>query len=280
VGASGGILVVWKSSVFEGVLVDVQRFGLIISFKSASSQQKWNLVVVYGPCQGILRDQFVQWLFNISIPDDELWLFLGDFNFIRFPDNRNLPGGDVNDMFLFNEVIDQLGLLELPIKGRAYTWSNMQQTPLLEQLDWFFTSSNWISAYPNTTVTAMARPTSDHVPCVVSIETIIPKAHLFRFENFWISQPGFMECSKEVWEKPTRATSSSAILSEKFKSLRSALKKWKTSLSQLKVLISKCNIVILYFDELEEERPLCVQESNFRKLVKLHLEKLLKDQFL
>jgi hypothetical protein len=59
VGALGGILVVWKSSVFEGVLVDVQRFGLIISFKSVSSQQKWNLVVVYGPCQGILRDQFV-----------------------------------------------------------------------------------------------------------------------------------------------------------------------------------------------------------------------------
>jgi hypothetical protein len=85
-----------------------------------------------------------------------------------------------------------------------------------------------------------------------------------------------MECVKEAWEKPTRACSSSAILSEKFKSLRSALKKWKTSLSQLKVLISKCNIVILYFDELEEERPLCVHESNFRKLVKLHLEKLLK----
>jgi hypothetical protein len=211
--------------------MDVQRFGLIISFKSVSSQQKWNLVVVYGPCQGILRDQFVQWLFNITIPDDELWLFLGDFNFIRSPDNRNLPGGDINDIFLFNEVIDQLGLLELPIKGRAYTWSNMQQTPLLEQLDWFFTSSNWISVYPNTNVTTMARPMSDHVPCVVSIDTIIPKAHLFRFDNFWINQPGFMECVKEVWEKPTRACSSSTILSEKFKSLRSALKKWKTSIS-------------------------------------------------
>ena len=37
VGASGGILVVWKSSVFYGILVDVQRFGLIISFKSAQS---------------------------------------------------------------------------------------------------------------------------------------------------------------------------------------------------------------------------------------------------
>jgi hypothetical protein len=43
----------------------------------------------------------------------------------------------MNDMFIFNEIIDHLGLLELPIKGRSYTWSNMQCDPLLEQLDWF-----------------------------------------------------------------------------------------------------------------------------------------------
>jgi hypothetical protein len=60
---------------------------------------------------------------------------LGDFNFIRAADNRNKPGGDINDMFLFNEIIGHLGLLELPLKSRKYTWSNMQSNPLLEQLD-------------------------------------------------------------------------------------------------------------------------------------------------
>jgi hypothetical protein len=48
----------------------------------------------------------------------------------------------VNDVFLFNEIIGHLGLLELPLKGRRFTWSNMQAQPLLEQLDWFFTSQN------------------------------------------------------------------------------------------------------------------------------------------
>ena len=79
-------------------------------------------------------------------------MLLGDFNFLRSVDNRNLPGGDINDMFIFNEIIGHLGLLELPIKGRSYTWSNMQDTPLLEQLDWFFTSVDWISDYPLTEV--------------------------------------------------------------------------------------------------------------------------------
>jgi hypothetical protein len=42
-------------------------------------------------------------------------------------------------MTTFNEIISFLGIIELPIKGHAFTWSNMQTNPLLEQIDWFFT---------------------------------------------------------------------------------------------------------------------------------------------
>ena len=84
-------------------------------------------------------------------------------------------------MLIFNEIIGHLGLLELPIKGRSYTWSNMQDNPLLEQLDWFFTSSNWISCYPVSQVLPLAKTASDHTPCVVSIATSIPKVKIFRF---------------------------------------------------------------------------------------------------
>jgi hypothetical protein len=138
VGASGGIIIVWNSSVFSGVLMDSQRFGLIFNFTSTHNSANWTLVSVYGPCQGTDRDNFVDWLYNIQIPPDHNWLILGDFNFIRSPDNRNKPGGDINDMFLFNEVTGHLGLLELQLIGRKYTWSNKQSAPLLEQLDWFF----------------------------------------------------------------------------------------------------------------------------------------------
>jgi hypothetical protein len=69
-------------------------------------------------------------------------VILGDFNFIRAQDNRNKPVGGIDDMFLFDEIIGHLSLLELPLKGRSYTWSNMQRDPLLEQLDLFITRSN------------------------------------------------------------------------------------------------------------------------------------------
>jgi hypothetical protein len=63
---------------------------------------------------------------------------MGDFNFIRSPSNRNKAGGNINDMLVFNDFIREQHLTEIPIKGRKYTWSNMQDNPLLEQLDWFF----------------------------------------------------------------------------------------------------------------------------------------------
>jgi hypothetical protein len=105
--------------------------------------------------------------------------------------------------FLFNEVIGHLGLQELPLKGRKFTWSNMQKIPLLEQLDWFFTTSNWILDYPNSLVLPLARKGSDHTPCIVNIDTDIPKAKIFCFENFWVDLPRFMECVKKSWSNPS-----------------------------------------------------------------------------
>lgn len=65
----------------------------------------------------------------------------GDFNFYRSLSDRNKSGGNMNGIMIFNEIISNLGLLEIqiPLKGRKVTWSNMQSEPLLEQIDWVFT---------------------------------------------------------------------------------------------------------------------------------------------
>jgi hypothetical protein len=47
-------------------------------------------------------------------------------------------------------------------------------------------------SYPNTSATALAMEPSDHVPYVISIGTSIPKASIFRFENYWMEHEQFM----------------------------------------------------------------------------------------
>lgn len=167
---------------------------------------------------------FFDWLSDLEINVDDLWNFMADFNFMRYLENRNLPGGNVDDILKFNEIISGLSLLEIPIKGRQYMWSNMQDQPLLEQLDWFFSSPEWILAFPNTMVKPLARPISDHVPYVMSIDTAIPKCKLLRFEIFGPSHPDFMSTVEKSWNTPLKASSSATRLSGKLKRLRYALK--------------------------------------------------------
>jgi hypothetical protein len=171
VGASGGLFIAWNNTLFKGTVIDKQIYGITVEFKSMHCNETWNLTNVYGPCDNPERTNFIQWFKNNNIDLHSNWLFLGDFNFYRSINNRNKPGGNINDTFIFNDAIDHLGLVELPLKGRAYTWSNMQENPLLEQLAWFFTSVNWTVEYPNTEVLPLAKITSDHVPCKISIGT-------------------------------------------------------------------------------------------------------------
>jgi endonuclease/exonuclease/phosphatase family metal-dependent hydrolase len=226
IGASGGILVGWNTSHFRGQVIDKQPYGITVSFTSAQNMDTWNLTTVYGPCIEPTRSTFVSWFKNHHIRDTDNWLFLGDFNFYRSLNNRNKPGGNLADTLIFNYAIGHLGLVELQLKGRAYTWSNMRNDPLLEQLDWFFTSVNWTLEYPNSKVLPMAKITSDHIPCKVSIGTNIPRSNLFRFENFWVEHSGFVDTVISQWNQLVHTTSMARSISVKFKKLRSALKIW------------------------------------------------------
>jgi hypothetical protein len=152
VGASGGLLVLWNSKIFSGTVRMQESFGVVIDFVSSADSFASTLVNVYGPCTEPRRSEFVSWLMDLDIPVNEHWLFVGDFNFYRSIENRNRDGANLNDIFTFNGIISHLGLIELPIKGRAFTWNNMQETPLLEQLDWVFTTPNWTISLPNTQV--------------------------------------------------------------------------------------------------------------------------------
>lgn len=264
-------MICWNSSIFTASNIVIESFGIQLTFTSTHSNLSWTLVTVYGPCAGIERDNFLTWLHDLQILDDDLWLLLGDFNFYRSVFNRNKSGADINDIFLFNEVISDLGLVELPIKGKAFTLSNMQQQPLLEQSDWFFTSPSWTLSFPHTLVKPLARSISDHTPCVVQIGTNIPRANVFRFENFWIEHEGFFDLVQSIWDNHGSSHDSAKNISSKLKTLRKGLKKWSKNLSRLQKLISNCNNVISFLDSIEEYRYLSLLEWNFRVFIRSKL---------
>jgi hypothetical protein len=105
-------------------------------------------------------------------------------------------------MSAFNAAISNLRLEELKLSGNRYTWSNMQDNPLLEHLDWFFAFVSWMTNYPGSSVRTLSRDTSDNVPCLITILTDIPKAKVFRFKNYWMNHEDFMQIMQHGWTIP------------------------------------------------------------------------------
>src|SRR4051812_6746480 len=71
---------------------------------------------------------------------------------------------------------------------------------------------------------------------------------------------------------------SAKIIATKFKRLRKGLKNWARNLSYLKKIIENTNFMILCYDFIKEARELTNVEANGRRILKAHLENILKHQ--
>jgi hypothetical protein len=152
----------------------------------------------------------------------------------------------------------------------------MQISPLLEKLDWIFTSSNWTSTFPYTLAEPMASRGSDHVPILIQIGSKIPKCQIFRFEEFWLEFEGLNEVVEKHWQHQGPYKNAAQVMTAIFKSLRHGIKKWSKHLSQLSVIISNYSYVFTLLDRLEEQRPLSIVEKNFRTALTEHQSKLIE----
>lgn len=150
VRASGGLFVIWNGEIFVGDVCHQNSYAITIKFKVNADGTFFHLSNIYGPSAPNEKAAFVHWIYNLDYSSFDDWILVGDFYFIRSPKDRNKPGGLVDDMLTFNDIIQHLDVIDIPFEGRRYTWSNMQEDPLLEKLDWVFTSITWNLTYPGT----------------------------------------------------------------------------------------------------------------------------------
>jgi len=86
-----------------------------VELASKHNDLVWVLTNIYAPCTPAGKQLFLVWLKNIQMPQEVNWLLAGDFKLLRNPEDRNKPGGDIAEMFSFNEALSELGVVELPL---------------------------------------------------------------------------------------------------------------------------------------------------------------------
>lgn len=183
-GASGGLLTVWNSNLYDGDVVHSNSYAVTIKFICLMDQSSFHLSNVYGPTHSSGKMAFITWLLNFNTTSFDDWLLADDFNLCRCADDRNKPKGNITEVQLFNNAIIDLDLVDIPFSGRRFTWSNMQLDPLLVKLDWVLVSSSWGLSFPSTSVQPLAKPISDHIPFLINIGSKIPRSSHSRFENY------------------------------------------------------------------------------------------------
>lgn len=142
----------------------VDNFLMACHFKNVKDGVKWGFVGVYGPNvnsrRSLLWDEMVCLHSLWDIP----WCLGGDFNIIWFPSDREGCPHFSQGMADFSDLILNLDLVDLPLVGGNYTWSNDRTW---FRLDRFLISSFLEALFLNTRQKHLSKICSDHYPILL-----------------------------------------------------------------------------------------------------------------
>jgi hypothetical protein len=123
VGHSGRILVGIKEETYEVEEVELGEYFISMVLRSRLANVIWELITMYGPAQHNLSIDFISELSRKCMRATLPLLLGGDFNLIRFAEDKNNSNLDQNLMDKFNMFIDLHQLQEIRRSGVKFTWS-------------------------------------------------------------------------------------------------------------------------------------------------------------
>ncbi|KAJ0454037.1 putative RNA-directed DNA polymerase [Helianthus annuus] len=229
-GYSGGLVCLWDVARFSVSSVVKNRNYLLIRGKLVGSDSVLNVLNVYAPqgvpAKKILWDELVQ-LISIS---DGFWVVLGDFNAVRFREEKKNCEFKVTCASNFNSFIFEAGLLEYNMRGRKFTYSSSIGNKH-SKLDRFLVNAEFFNKWPDASVEAVSTFLSDHCSLIMktAAENFGPRP--FRIFDSWFDKSGFSEVVSKVLKKDEGWSGPpDSCLMRKLCVLRAELKVWRDNM--------------------------------------------------
>ncbi|KAJ0870787.1 putative Endonuclease/exonuclease/phosphatase superfamily [Helianthus annuus] len=170
-----------------------------------------------------------------------MWCCMGDFNVVRFQEERKNSVFKARD---FNDFIDEAGLREYCMKGLRYTFLAGKGLGFkMSKIDCFLVCSDFFDRWPEACLRALPRYLSDHSPLLLTLDNKNYGSRPFRWFNSWINREGCSELLSISLGNFMMTDPSDLVLSKKLKFLRS-LRDWKAKL-----------------DNTEKEEMICLKDD-------------------
>lgn len=275
VGTSGGILLMWDKKVVERLDVEIGSFTVSCKFQNVEDGFCWVFTGVYGPNRDEERSGMWDELVGLGSFWGEHWCVGGDFNVTRFPSERSGGTRITATMAKFSDSIDEMSLMDYPLKDGKFTWSDNHTQPSFSRIDRFLVSSGWDEHFDDAIQSVLPRVLSDHSPLLLKCGGLHRGKSPFCFKNMWLSTDGFMVLVKGWWDSFEFRGNPSFILAQKLKALKDKLKVWnKDVFGDTRVQKQALLREIQTLDNKEESSVLTEVERNRRLEVREEFGKI------
>ncbi|KAJ9689707.1 hypothetical protein PVL29_012417 [Vitis rotundifolia] len=174
----------------------------------------------------------------------------------------------------FAQVVDDLGLIDLPLQGGVYSWSGGRSNQTWARLDCFLVSQGWLDIFRGAVQCRLSRPTSDHFPILLKGGGISRGPSPFRFENMWLKVDGFKDLLWEWWQGGARVGRASFRMAAKLKEMKEKIKVWNRDVfGRVEVNKSSALRQIEFWDRVESGRDLSERETELKNEAKENFKK-------
>lgn len=225
--------------------------------------------MVYGPQGDREKLEFLDELRSIRSVVSDKWLIIGDFNMILTADDKNNSNLNRRLMGAFRDMVQDMELKELNLKGRKFTWgSDSTQT----RIDRAFCTIEWDLMLPGCVLQAQLSLVSDHCPLLIVGRDTVPLFRGFRFESFWPRMEGFKEVVTQAWAQPLDIQNPFLRLHTKLQRTATKLRAWaRVRVGNVKLMMCAAKIIIGMLDVAQDYRQLTRDELHLKKDIKARL---------
>ncbi|KAL4200872.1 hypothetical protein AMTRI_Chr02g213300 [Amborella trichopoda] len=183
-GALGGIWLIWNPSEHSLQSSLIGNFSVTAILVRLTDGLPWKFTAVYGTNSTALRTAFWEELDRVASLPHPIWCLGGDVNITRWSFEKNSNPNFSAGMADFEDFISRNDLLDIPLEGNLFTWSDHSAQPTLSKLDRFLPSRPWDESFPSSNSLALPKPTSDHCPILLDTQPVLRGPKPFRVKMF------------------------------------------------------------------------------------------------
>uniref|UniRef100_A0ACD5X0P5 Uncharacterized protein n=1 Tax=Avena sativa TaxID=4498 RepID=A0ACD5X0P5_AVESA len=137
-GSVGGILMGVDLDMFDIISWDIKVFSISVIVRHKALNTDLRFINVYGSSYEDQKYFFISELHSLFVDYSGHTIIGGDFNLVRFQEDKS--NGLIYHRWSdkFNAWIDIWGLLEVKLSCRNFTWGNNQDNLIMYTFDKFF----------------------------------------------------------------------------------------------------------------------------------------------